>query len=134
MRRIKQVIEIVNILSFFILFPILVFIFTFLVSKYIVHKRKKSIGIAADFTTFILFFSVSHVFFIIFSINIGFYLVVFALLLATIITFLDWRTKKEIEIKSLLRRIWRLLFLLLCVFYAFLWLFGVIRYVLHYIG
>lgn len=130
----KQVIKIVNILSFFILFPILVFIFTFLVSKYIVHKRKKSIGIAADFTTFILFFSVSHVFSIIFSKNIGFYLVVFALLLATIITYLDWRTKKEIEIKSLLRRIWRLLFLLLCVFYAFLWLFGVIRYVLLYIG
>ena len=38
----------------------------FIVSKYFLHKRKKSIGIAADVTTFLLFFSVSHVYSLVF--------------------------------------------------------------------
>lgn len=123
-----------TIISFLLLFPIVLFILTFIISKYLLHKRKKSIGIAADVTTFVLFFSVSHVYSVIFSKNIGFLLIICSLLLATILTFLDWRTKKEMEVRPLLRKIWRLLFMLLCLFYAFLWVFGVIRYVLNYIG
>ncbi|TQR15921.1 DUF3397 domain-containing protein [Psychrobacillus lasiicapitis] len=123
-----------TIVSFFILFPIVLFILTFIVSKYILHKRKKSIGIAADITTFLLFFSVTHVFSVIFSKNIGFELVICSLIFATVLTFLDWRSKREIEVGPLLRKIWRLLFILLCLFYVFLWLFGVIRYVLSYIS
>ena len=122
------------IISFLLLFPIVLFIIVFIVSKYFLHKRKKSIGIAADVTTFLLFFSVSHVYSVIFSKDIGFFLIICSLLLATILTFLDWRTKKEMEVRPLLRKIWRLLFMLLCLFYAFLWVFGVIRYVLNYIG
>lgn len=123
-----------TIISFLLLYPIVLFILTFIVSKYFLHKRKKSIGIAADVTTFLLFFSVSHVYSVIFSKNIGFILIICSLLLATILTFLDWRTKKEMEVPPLLRKIWRLLFMLLCLFYAFLWIFGVIRYVLGYIS
>jgi len=123
-----------TIISFLLLYPIVLFILTFIVSKYFLHKRKKSIGIAADVTTFLLFFSVSHVYSVIFSKNIGFILIICSLLLATILTFLDWRTKKEMEVRPLLRKIWRLLFMLLCLFYAFLWIFGVIRYVLGYIS
>lgn len=121
-------------ISFLLLFPIVLFIIVFIVSKYFLHKRKKSIGIAADVTTFLLFFSVSHVYSVIFSKDIGFLLIIFSLLLATILTFWDWRTKKEMEVRPLLRKIWRLLFMMLCLFYAFLWVFGVIRYVLSYIG
>ncbi|WP_144509369.1 DUF3397 family protein [Bacillus sp. FJAT-22090] len=127
-------IDIINIVSFFILYPAILFVLTFIITTYFLHNRKKSFGIAADVTTFLLFFSVSHVFFIIFSMKIGFLLIVFALILASIITYLDWRTKNEIEIQPLLRKIWRLLFLLLCLFYAFIWLFGVIRYVFNYIS
>lgn len=126
--------EIVNILSFFILFPVLIYILVFSISKYILHKRKKSIGIAADVTTLFLYLSVSLVYSIVFSGNIGFLLVVGSILIATIITYFDWRSKKEIEVIPLIRKIWRLFFLLLCVFYGFLWLIGVIRYVLLYIS
>lgn len=122
------------IISFLLLYPIVLFILVFIVSKFLLHKGKKSIGMAADVTTFLLFFSVSHVYSVIFSENIGFILIICSLLLATILTFLDWRTKKEMEVRPLLRKIWRLLFILLCLFYAFLWIFGVIRYVLTYIG
>lgn len=126
--------EIVKILSFFILFPVLIYVIVFSISKYILHKRKKSLGIAADVTTLLLYLSVSLVYSIVFSENIGFILVVSSILIATIITYFEWRSKKEIEVIPLLRKIWRLFFLLLCVFYGFLWLFGVIRYVLQYIS
>ncbi|WP_177184273.1 DUF3397 domain-containing protein [Psychrobacillus sp. OK032] len=117
-----------------LLYPIVLFILTFIVSKYFFHKRKKSIGIAADVTTFLLFFSVSHVYTVIFVKNIGFLLIICSLVFASILTFLEWRTKHEIEVRSLLRKIWRILFMLLCLFYAFLWVFGVIRYVFSYIS
>ncbi|WP_391123041.1 DUF3397 family protein [Psychrobacillus sp. L3] len=121
-------------LTFLLLFPVLLFILTFIISKYLIHKRKKSFGFAADATTFLLFFSVSNAFSIIFSKSIFLLLIVASLLLATIITYLDWRKQKEIEVIPLLRKIWRLLFLLLSVAYAFIWLIGVIQYVLYYIS
>ena len=125
---------IVNVLSIFIIYPVLVFLIVFLFCKFILHKRKKSIGIASDVTTFFLYFSITNLFTLIFLKEIGWYLVIFSIVLATIMTYIEWYSIKEIEIIPLLRKIWRLLFLLLCCFYAFLWLFGVIRYVLEYIS
>lgn len=125
---------IVNVLSVFVIYPVVVFLVVFLFCKFFLRKRKKSIGIAADISTFFLYFSITNLFSFVFLKEIGWYLVIFSIILATIITFLDWRSKKEIEVIPLLRKIWRLLFLLLCLTYAFLWLFGVIRYVLSYIS
>lgn len=126
--------DIINLISAFILIPAILFIFTFAVAKYALKKRKKSIGIAADITTFLLFFSVSIVFNIVFDKEIGFLIIIIAILIATLLTILEWRSKKEIEVQSLLRKIWRLFFILLCVTYALLWLIGVIQYVLKYIS
>ena len=127
-------INIIALISIVVLVPAILFVLTFAIAKYGLHKRKKSVGIAADITTFLLFFSVSHVFNIIFEKEIGFIITMIAVLIATIITILEWRMKKEIEIKPLLRKIWRLFFILLCIMYALLWLIGVIRYVLKYIS
>ena len=125
---------IVNVLSVFVIYPVVVFLVVFLFCQFFLRKRKKSIGIAADISTFFLFFSITNLFSFFFLKEFGWYLVIFSIILATIITFLEWRTKKEIEVIPLLRKVWRLLFLLLCVTYAFLWLFGVIRYVLSYMS
>lgn len=126
--------KIVNILSVLVLYPVVVFFVVFLVSKFILHKRKRSIGIASDVSTFFLYFSSAHLFSFLFLKEIGWYLVIFSIILATIFTIFEWRSKKEIEVIPLLRKIWRVLFLLLCCLYAFLWLFGVFRYVLTYIS
>ncbi|MER2169322.1 MAG: DUF3397 family protein [Psychrobacillus psychrodurans] len=127
-------INIISLISIIVLVPAILFIASFGIAKYGFHKRKKSIGIAADITTFLLFFSVSHVFNIIFEKEIGFILIIIAIMIATVITVLEWKMKKEIEIKPLLRKLWRLFFILLCVMYALLWVIGVIRYVLKYIS
>ena len=125
---------IVNVLSVFVIYPVVVFLVVFIVCKYILHKRKKSIGLASDISTFFLYFSNVNLFSFLFLKEIGWYLTIISIILATIMTYLEWRSKKEIEIIPLLRKIWRLLFLLLCSLYAFLWVFGVIRYVLTYIS
>ena len=125
---------IVNVLSVFVIYPVVVFLVVFIVCKFILHKRKKSIGLASDISTFFLYFSNVNLFSFLFLKEIGWYLIIISIILATIMTYLEWRSKKEIEIIPLLRKVWRLLFLLLCSLYAFLWVFGVIRYVLTYIS
>lgn len=124
----------ISLVSIIVLVPAILFIISFVIAKYAFRKRKKSIGIAADITTFLLFFSVSHVFNVIFGKEIGFVIIIFAIFIATIMTILEWKMKKEIEIKPLLRKVWRLFFILLCFMYALLWIIGVIRYVLKYIS
>ncbi|WP_082355227.1 DUF3397 domain-containing protein [Bacillus sp. FJAT-22090] len=121
-------------LTLLILFPVIVFFVTFIISKYLLHKRKKSFGLAADLTTFLLYFSVSNAFYIVFSKNIFLILIGISLIIASTLTYIEWRKEKEIVVMPLLRKIWRLLFLLLCVIYALIWLIGVIRYVLYYIS
>ncbi|WP_420877777.1 DUF3397 domain-containing protein [Psychrobacillus psychrodurans] len=125
---------IVNVLSVFVIYPVVVFLITFLFSKYILRKRKKSIGIASDISTLCLYFSITNLFSFIFLKEIGWHLVIFSIIFATIMSYLEWRSIKEIEVIALLRKIWRMLFLILCCMYAILWLFGVIRYVLTYIS
>ncbi|WP_313891381.1 DUF3397 family protein [Psychrobacillus sp.] len=125
--------RITKLLSVFILYPVLLFILTFIGAKFFL-KRKKAFGLAADVTTLLLFFSVSNAFSIVFSKNIVLLLIMIALLIATLLTYLEWRNEKEIEVMPLLRRIWRFLFLLLCLFYIVIWIIGVIRYVLAYIS
>lgn len=127
-------IVITKLLSLFLLFPFILFVLLFFILKYVLHSSKKSFGLAADVTTFLLFFSVSNAFNIVFSKNIFLPLIIFSLLIATIFTFIEWKKEKEIEVKPLLRKIWRVLFLLLCCIYAFIWLIGVIRYVFMYIS
>ena len=124
----------ISLVSIIVLVPAILFIISFVIAKYAFRKRKKSIGIAADITTFLLFFSVSHVFNVIFEKEIGFIIIILAIFIATIMTILEWKMKKEIEIKPLLRKVWRLFFILLCFMYALLWIIGVIRYVLKYIS
>ncbi|WP_425450556.1 DUF3397 domain-containing protein [Psychrobacillus insolitus] len=121
-------------LPLFILFPAVLFITTFIVGKYFLHKRKKALGIAVDVTTVLLFISVSYAFFFVFQKDIILSLIICALLIATVFTYIDWKTKKEIELVPLFRKIWRTLFLLLCSIYAFVCTSLVIRYVLLYIS
>ena len=87
----------ISLVSIIVLVPAILFIISFVIAKYAFRKRKKSIGIAADITTFLLFFSVSHVFNVIFEKEIGFIIIILAIFIATIITILEWKMKKEIE-------------------------------------
>lgn len=126
-------IEIIHILlSVVIFFPVLVFIAT-----YYICKRKKStaiaFGIASDQTTIWLFFSVPLAISGLWGVRVGSIIVMIALMLAMFLTFIEWRTKKEIEVKPLLRKVWRIFFLMLSTSYIIIWIVGLIHSVVQYV-
>ena len=113
--------------------PVLIFIIVFYISRKIKIKGTHAFGVASDVTTFFLFFSVPLAIGAVWKVNVGIILVIVALVMAMIFTYIDWRTKKEIEVGALLRKIWRFLFLLLSAAYIMICLIGIIQSLVDYL-
>lgn len=120
-------------ISVIIFCPVLIFLLVFFIGRKINIKGTHAFGVASDVTAFFLFFSVPLAIEAVWQINIGVYLVTTAIIMAMIFTYVDWRTKKEIEVKSLLRKIWRFLFLLLSAAYIVICLVGIIQSLIEYL-
>ena len=56
-----------------------------------------------------------------------------AVVLATIFTYVDWRTKKEIEVMPLLKKLWRVYFILLGTLYFVVWVAGLTYSIIAYV-
>ena len=117
----------------FIIFPIIGFIITLLLCRKLRIKKYKALGLAADITTFLLLFSIPIAIRGLWKLNVGIPMLVVMLLGAIIFTYIDWRTKKEIEVKPLLKKIWRTYFLVLSVIYFTVWIIGVTHSVMNFI-
>ncbi|WP_225230073.1 DUF3397 family protein [Ureibacillus galli] len=119
------------IVSTIIFFPIILFFITYVIWR----KRKKtniqSIGTAADVTTFVLFFSVPLSIASLWGENYSGIVFIVAIFIAIIFTYIDWRTKKEIKILSLFKKIWRLFFILLTISYIVIWFVGLIQSIMN---
>lgn len=123
-------------MQFFIIFMILPFIFTallYIVLKQIGFSQVKSFRLASDFTTPILLFSVPIIFKSIWGFSITYSMFVILILAGIILTYLEWRTKKEIEILILLKKIWRTVFLILAMMYIIIMFIGLITWTIHYL-
>lgn len=105
----------------------------YLISRKIKFRGTHAFGVASDVTTVCLFFSVPLVIGVLWNVDVSALLVTFAIMMAMIFTYIDWRTKKEIEVKSLLRKIWRFQFLVLSTAYIVICIVGVIRSVIDYL-
>lgn len=89
-------------------------------------KKGKALGIAADVTAFLLFFSVPASIDLLFGVKVQPFIFMAALLLAIIMLVREWKTQKELEAVKFLRKIWRICFLALSAIYAATWLAGLI--------
>ncbi|MTD30335.1 DUF3397 family protein [Planomicrobium sp. YIM 101495] len=114
-----------------IIVPILVFIIVFAVLRRWLGKR--AFGIAADVTTLVLFFSIPISIEAIWGISIGIWLVYGAILLAIGLLFLERKRTKELKISTYLRKTWRILFLLLSIIYAAVWIGGLIFMIIRFV-
>lgn len=121
------------IISIIIFCPILLFVIVYLISRKVKFRGTHSFGVASDVTTLCLFFSVPLAIGVLWDVNVSALLVTLALMMAMIFTYIDWRTKKEIEVKSLLRKIWRFQFLVLSTAYIVICMVGVIQSVIEYL-
>ena len=115
-----------------VLFP---FLITFLIL--IIYKRKgrapvSVLGQAADLTTPFLFLSVYFVALTIFGTGVGFYIVVGSILIIIAYAIYERVNVKDFRIFRLLRKTWRLYFLVLASVYILLLIAGVIAEVVVY--
>ncbi|WP_217580559.1 DUF3397 domain-containing protein [Lysinibacillus sp. GbtcB16] len=121
------------IVSIVIFCPIVLFIIVYLISRKVKIRGTHAFGVASDVTTFCLFFSVPLGIGVLWQVNAGVLLVILAIMMAMIFTYIEWRTKKEIEVKPLLKKIWRFLFLLLSTAYVVICIIGVIQSLVDYL-
>lgn len=112
-------------LAIIIICPILAFIAVLLVCRKLRLNKYKAIGFAADITTGLLVFSIPIAMQGLWDIDVMVPMLIVVLMIAIIFTYIDWRTKKEVEVKPLLKKIWRLYFLLFSMTYFIIWVVGI---------
>ena len=127
----KTLIEIIG--GVILLCPLIVLLLTFIICRKMRIKKTYAFGFGADITTFILFLSVPITIYSVFDVSLFLPIIMVALLIALVFTYVDWRTKKEIEVPILLKKIWRVYFILLSVTYLGTWLIGLSLHVVKYL-
>lgn len=114
------------IMDVLILCPFVFWGISYIILKKFSNKRKNIFSKAADLTTFILLFSIQASVKFIWSYDIGFIVLIIASIIAIVFTTIEWRTRKEIELMPLFRKIWRFLFLVLTFTYIAIWFVGLV--------
>ena len=127
----KAFIEIVG--GAILICPLIALVLVYMISRKMRMKKMHAVGFAADITTFILFFSVPLAFKSIWGASFSYHLIIVALLIALGLTFLDWRTKKEIDVPVLLKKIWRIYFIMLSILYITSWVVGLVLNIIEYL-
>ena len=104
--------------------PFILFLFVYALSYK--SKKRKALGIAADITAFLVFFSVPASIELLFGAEVQPFIFMAALLFAIFLLIREWKTQKELEVIKFLRKAWRICFLALSAIYAATWLAGLI--------
>jgi len=106
----------------FIFAPIILFVFTLLIARKKMGRR--SIGLAADATTFLLFVSIPVAAAVIWSYDIAAITYMVAVVIAMFLLTIEWIKSKEIKVVPFIRKTWRTYFLILSIAYFLLWVTG----------
>lgn len=109
--------------AIFIFAPFILFIGIILLTRR--RMKRKSIGLAADLTTFLLLFSVPVSIETVWGYSIGGILYSLTVLLAILLLIIEWRNTKEIEVIKYIRKTWRIFFLVFSTAYALVWIAGI---------
>ncbi|MFC7363691.1 MULTISPECIES: DUF3397 family protein [Bhargavaea] len=120
--------------GFLIAFPAVAFMVLFTVFTRLYKDPAKGFNRAADFTTFLLLPAVPAVVAAFTGYRIGFYLGIAVIVFALYMTYRERRTERELEIGPLLRKIWRLLFLILSAAYMAAFVIGIGVMIADYTG
>ena len=120
--------------SIIICCPLLVLASSFIIFRKIKMKRSLAFGLAADITTFILFLSVPLILYSIWEVTMFTVFIMFALVIAIVYTYIEWKKTKEIIVSSLLKKLWRIYFLVLVNCYVLFLIIGIIIYIVRYMN
>ena len=115
-----------------LLFPYIITLVFLVVVKKIGRAPASAIGLAADVTTPFLFLTVYVVSRTIIGEETGVYIITIALMIAIFRVVMERVKVKEFQIAHLLRKTWRLYFLVLTASYILLLLGGIVMKVVEY--
>lgn len=101
-------------------FPWVIFILVMLVMK-LIKKGHRAFGAAADITTFLLLFSIPQLTKQFFDVDLGVLTWIVVIVLLMVMTTIEWRMKEELKILGVVKRTWRIVFLLYSLIYIVLW-------------
>ncbi|MBU9672160.1 DUF3397 domain-containing protein [Planococcus sp. CP5-4] len=104
--------------------PFILFVFVYALTYK--SQKRKALGIAADVTAFLLFFSVPASIELLFGLEVQSFIFLAALLFAIFLLIREWKIQKELEVVKFLRKVWRICFLALSAIYGATWLAGLI--------
>lgn len=114
--------------------PIIALIGVYVICRKCTLNHVKSFGFAADVTTAILFITVPLAVHSLWGVAVFFPTILLALVIAIVFTYIDWRTTKEIEVMPLLKKIWRIYFILLSTSYFIVWIAGLTQNIIEYVA
>ncbi len=110
--------------------PVIPFVLVYFTTYYVKRDKKAAIKLAMDVTTFFLILSVSALFNNVFGSKFGFFLILLVLLIAVgLIGGAQNRLKGKVDMRRLLRAVWRLTFAGTGIAYILLFLFSFLTYV-----
>ena len=116
-----------------IVFPFIIMILFLVINRRLGKSPSILIGRAADVTTPFLFLSVYVISHTTFGDGVGFYITIVALIITIIYAVIERKRVKEFRIMRLLRKVWRLLFIVLAIAYLVLLAVGMMLKVWEYV-
>lgn len=109
--------------------PFIPFVAIWFISAFWLKNKKKSFLLAVDITNVFLIASVAGLFNVVFQSSTGLYGIILIMLLAAgLLGGAMHRKRGTVNVKRLVRAIWRISFIVLAIFYFFLFFMGMFVY------
>lgn len=114
-----------------ILCPWILWGFLFVLLKKIRYTKPYALFFAADVTTFFLLFSIKKLVLLFFDYDLGVLVLIGAVLLAILFVVFEWIKVDDVEIRRLIKKVWRLLFVILTSVYIVVVIVFVVREIIN---
>lgn len=115
-----------GVIATFITAPVLgLYIIYFILVK-TTKKKQFSFKVAVDYTVLLFITSVYFLCLEIWELQIGWFVLLFLLMSASLFTILHWKYFDDIDLKRVFKSVWRFQFVVYCLLYFFLIIYGLI--------
>lgn len=116
--------------SIFITLPLFASMLVYIVSMIIERNKWKAIQKLVNWTTLFYIIAVTIMLTLIFGMGFTGIVLITLLAILTCIIFIQWKTRRDVEIRRAVRLLWRISFLLFFVLYGCLMLVGILKQLL----
>lgn len=113
--------------SFFITIPIIASLLVYMISMIWERNKLKAVHKMVAWTTCFYIIAVSIMLTLIFGRSFTGIILIFLLTLLSLIIFIQWKTKRDVELRKAVRILWRISFLLFFFLYGCFMVVGIIK-------